>query len=318
MSKVNKLPLISIIVIIFFIVSWFAIGHWQKPPSLSHMKEKVVNKHYTHYLFNFTTHSTFCYASVNGVPIIDSMMEGGSVSGGYDITPLLEKGGNNIEIQYSGIDTKNLLKLNQGDYCSLKVFKIVNNKSISVASIKGGEVNGRASAKQSLNYNGGDNLGKIDEGITQDPNLYGVKRTFVISHIPAWEWSKATKLQDTKASQTLVMKAYRNIYQVLKDRDINELKKYYQISLAENALNDGSTILEEWYSLGIKDRIGQGFKPEDNFGDHYELKYYGNGKMFRLVNKYGNSPIVLRGPGGHRFSYTPYFSYIDGKVVIVR
>ncbi len=83
------------------------------------------------------------------------------------------------------------------------------------------------------------------------------------------------------------------MYEKLKSKNKQQLMDFYHVALNESAINDGSSIESEWNSLGISQMLDDGYVPRLDYIDNYNIVTYANGKLFRLEDEYGNSPIKM-------------------------
>ncbi|MCL9783459.1 hypothetical protein M9194_18695 [Vibrio sp. S4M6] len=273
---------------------------------------------YTHYYFELRTKKVYCYLYINGIPIADSLAPMGTVSVGYDITTCLQNGINNIEILFSGIDKSDFLKVDNGGFCTILVKAITPDKTFNVASLVGDSLEGSPTGRNSPHYEGLGQAGRVVEGMSDDPNLYRIQRTLTVSNLPVWHWTKATEFENSITNNKKLLNIYHNINMAIRKKDYDKLKTIYQISLLENSINDESTIDDEWGSLDIERYLNEGYNIKDTLMDSFKIDFYANGKLFRLIDDYGNSPIMLNNEKGEIFTYTPYFSYVNNDILLVK
>ncbi|HIF9204266.1 TPA: hypothetical protein ACX6QK_001573 [Photobacterium damselae] len=62
------------------------------------------------YSFGLRTQKTYCYATVNGIIVSNSLVRLGTMSAGYDLSTIIRNGENTMSIYFTGInDEKKIL-----------------------------------------------------------------------------------------------------------------------------------------------------------------------------------------------------------------
>ncbi|HIF9275940.1 TPA: hypothetical protein ACX6QR_004013 [Photobacterium damselae] len=272
---------------------------------------------YNKFSFELRTQKSYCYALVNGVKISDSNITGGTVSSGYDISTIIQNGKNTMTIIFTGTDERDRKKIEQDAYCSFLIKEKVKGDMINYVSIIGDSLNNLASGKNSPHYDGLGQAGKVTEGYWKRMNFaYEVTRTFTVSGVKEWSWTKGSKISDSEKNRNLLYKKYTNIYKKLKDNDEESLIDIYHSALLESANNDGATVDGEWKSLGISQMLDDGYKPRLDYIDNYKIVTYADGKIFRLENEFGSSPLKMEKKDENTMALNPYFAYVDGGIIV--
>ncbi|HIF9224532.1 TPA: hypothetical protein ACX6QE_002303 [Photobacterium damselae] len=272
---------------------------------------------YTKFSFELRTQKSYCYALVNGVKISDSNTIGGTISSGYDISTILQNGKNTMTIIFTGMDDSDRKKIEQDSYCTLLIKEKRKDDIVNYVSLVGDSLNGLASGKNSPHYDGLGQAGKVTEGYWERMNFaYEVTRTFTVSGVNEWAWTKGSKISDSEKNRNVLYKKYTNIYKKLKDNDETSLIDIYRSALLESANNDGATVDGEWKSLGISKMLDDGYKPRLDYIDNYKIVTYADGKIFRLENEFGSSPLKMDKEGEKTRTLNPYFSYVDGGIIV--
>ncbi|KJF98513.1 hypothetical protein [Photobacterium angustum] len=206
-------------------------------------------------------------------------------------------------------------KLEKDAYCTLLIKEKRNGKLINYASLVGDSLDGLASGKNSPHYDGLGQTAKVNEGYWEEDNVaYKITRTFNVSGVKEWTWTKGKKISDSGKNRDLLYKKYIVFYKMLKENNTKELLDFFRIGLSEKAENDNSTIENEWKSLGIPQMLEDGYKPRlENIKD-YKVVTYADGKLFRLEDESGYPPITMI-KGKHESVLNPYFAYVDGKII---
>ncbi|MEL7631833.1 IdsF, partial [Pectobacterium aroidearum] len=160
------------------------------------------------------------------------------------------------------------------------------------------------------------------EGYTQNEKDYGfykVRGVLKIDGLPRWSWVNATPVTENEMPK--IKLAYTDIWMMMKDRDIEGLKKVTQLSNEEMAFAEGATTGMMFISTDFPQHVvDKQLTPLPIEWNKYKIIKYRDGRLFRLgVGYYQNSPLrFINSSGEIVFSYNPYFSIIDGKVTLVR
>ncbi|HIF9544242.1 TPA: hypothetical protein ACX6S8_000389 [Photobacterium damselae] len=206
-------------------------------------------------------------------------------------------------------------KIEQDAYCTLLIKEQVKGDMINYASLVGNSLNGLASGKNSPHYDGLGQAGKVTEGYWEKiDQMYKVERTFTVSGVQEWEWTKGSKITDSERNRNLLYKKYISLYKKLKNKDERSLMDIYHVALSESASND--TIEGEWKSLGISKMLNDGYIPRLEDVSKYKIATFADGKIFRLENELGNSPLKMDKRDEDTMALNPYFAYVDGEIIV--
>ncbi|TXE37220.1 IdsF [Serratia marcescens] len=276
------------------------------------------------YLISFNSYKSSCLLRVNDLPGVDtSRANNGTMSAGYNTTSFLANGNNTIELLMGPEKPEDRKTLYPDSSCVVTVSKDTKDTSIEIAKfILGVNNKGEITARESSFYNGGTYNSKIIEGYTKNENDYGLYKlssNLLINDLPRWEWTKATPV--TERDLPIIRKAYENIWWMIQKRDIDSLKKISQISINEMAYAEGTTTGIIFVSTDFPAHVlDKSLTPVPIDWNHYKLITYNHGRLFRMgVGFYQNSPLRFKNDQNVSiFSYNPYFSIINGKVVLVR
>ncbi|AOR57565.1 IdsF [Pectobacterium parmentieri] len=273
------------------------------------------------YIYSFKTYKSTCILRVNDLPAIDNTkIDSGTISAGFNLTAFLENGNNDIELlmapQYHD-DPKTLFP---DSSCQVIVTKDTETTSTEIAKFKlsvneKGEITASDSATT-------DNSSTVFEGYTKNEKDYGfykVRGRFKAASLPRWSWVNATPVTENDLQKIKI--AYTDIWMMMKDRDIEGLKKVTQISNQEMAFAEGSNTGVMFISTDFPQHvIDKKLTPLPIDWSKYKIIKYRDGRLFRLgVGFFQNSPLrFINEEGKIAFAYRPYFSIIDGKVTLVR
>ncbi|HIF9117363.1 TPA: hypothetical protein ACX6O9_001973 [Photobacterium damselae] len=271
---------------------------------------------YNKFNFELRTQKSYCFAQVNGVNIANSNTIGGTISSGYDMSTILQNGKNTMTIIFTGMDDDRK-KIEQDAYCTLLIKEQVKGDMINYVSLVGNSLNGLASGKSSPHYDGLGQAGKVTEGYWEKiDQMYKVERTFTVSGVQEWVWTKGSKITDSERNRNLLYKKYISLYKKLKNKDERSLIDIYHVALSESASNDNDTIEGEWKSLGISKMLNDGYIPRLEDVSKYKIATFADGKIFRLENELGNSPLKMDKRDEDTMALNPYFAYVDGEIIV--
>lgn len=277
------------------------------------------------YLVSFKTKRSACMLRVNGFPIFENFTySSGTISAGDNITSFIENGKNNIEVLMGLIDPNDKNTLYPDSECEVIITRDTVDSSEMVTTFRlNVDADKNIIATSSSNYEGYKHEGQItEEQLPEDSTLllHRFSRDIEFSGIKAWAWVNADRVVSDKDLPAIQDK-YREIWKAIKNRDIKQLKDMATISSQEMGIAEGLSpdIVFESYNLP-KNVADADLTPLDLEWDKYKLTTYCGGRVFRLtVGYYQNSPLRLKNKEGQIvYSYDPYLSIIDGKVVIVR
>lgn len=276
------------------------------------------------YLTTFKSNNAACFAEVNGIPVHSSIVaDSGTISTGYDVSALLENGKNNISITFGTIgENRGTLNFTSPASCSFEVSAVTEKESLlltSVAAEAGKDI--ALNAKKSIYYSGTDITSAVSEHKHPKYPAYEVERTVTLKEVPQWAWTKATPFEPTPENMQKLKDAYLDIWMAMDQKDLAKMKELTKLTVAEEAEQAGMEPDAYFNTYSFKQKFKEskgGLKP--NFAD-FSLKSYCNGRLLRLQNENGHSPLMLQltdDPEGVAYIYKPYLSLINGKIVISR
>ncbi|AYH06876.1 IdsF [Pectobacterium parmentieri] len=273
------------------------------------------------YLFSFKTYKSNCILRVNDLPATDNaLVHSKTMSAGFNLTAFLENGNNDIELLMGPQNHKDPKTLYPDSSCQVIVTKDTETTSTEIANFKltvneKGEITANNSATTA-------NSSTVFEGYTKNEKDYGfykVRGSLKAAGLPRWAWVNATPVTEDDLQKIKV--AYTDIWMMMKDRDIEGLKKVTQISNQEMAFAEGSNTGMMFISTDFPQHvIDKKLTPFPIDWSKYKIIKYRDGRLFRLgVGFFQNSPLrFINEEGKIVFAYRPYFSIIDGKVTLVR
>jgi hypothetical protein len=276
------------------------------------------------YLAEFKTTNAVCFAYVNGIRVFhSSRVESGTISTGCDVSALLENGKNDISIWFGPIDeNRGTLNFSKLTSCLFAVSAVTEKDSLLLTSVAA-EANKDIvlNAQKSIYYKGTDITSAVSEHKLTDIPAYEVKRTVTLKELPQWAWTKATPFEPTPENMQKLKDAYLDIWMAMDKKDLAKMKELTKLTVAEEAEQAGMEPDAYFSTYSFEQKFNEskgGLKP--NFAE-FSLKSYCNGRLLRLQNENGHSPLMLQltdDPEGVAYIYKPYLSLIDGKIVISR
>lgn len=287
-------------------------------------KAIAISKGEVRYFGSFKSYRSGCMARVNDFPVVNNFSYAtGSVSTGFNITPYLVNGSNKVELMMGPVDPDNNETLYSDSECELIITKdtLSSSEKVTAVLLKVNEQRSVYSFNSS-NFAGSKSESRIDETQSKadkEQNLYRVSRQVLMRDIPEWIWVNATPV--TEKAMPRIFAAYQSIWQIMYKRDLLALKNITRISNSEIGKAEGLSPDGIFSSYDLPEHISNiDLKPINFSLKDYKLKTYHNGRVFRLVDGiYENSPLRLKNKDGEIvYSYNPYFSIIDGKIVVVR
>ncbi|KEA65586.1 hypothetical protein ADIMK_0212 [Marinobacterium lacunae] len=279
------------------------------------------------YVVNMTSKEMYCGGLINGMEQLDNLStKSGTVMMGFNATAFLKKGVNKMELGVVPLDARNGMEAHrEGARCetTLKAaFK--DNDDVELTSLLATEESGVPTIKSSKLYPDEHKSPLVKlEGET-DGYLTMFEREFYVKTIPEWAWTRATPFVEERENMKMLRKAYTDLLELIRKKDFKALEAAWSLSSREKAMAEGyQSTPEEFYSAVA---IESGFslyedvvvKPIGDWGD-YKLKSFMGGKLVRLENSRGSSPLRIFSESHDWLrTFTPYFSLIDGRLVISR
>lgn len=271
------------------------------------------------YLASFKTENSYCFAYINGLPAANNMKaSSGTISAGLNATPYLENGTNDIAIKIASITAPKDLSLLPDSRCELLISANTPQQQFKIASvIADANENNEPTGANTPQYQGSEKLGPVSEGRQTKSVLYVVERTFEAKGLPTWAWTTASPLSDTSENRQKVKDKYMDLWLFLQRNEIKALESHASVAMSEMAPTEGMEPHEYWLTIGIEDAIDEGKTAMPIEWEQYEIKFYKGGRLIRLEDSLGRTPLKLEDKDTI-FSYNPYLSLINGKLVITR
>jgi hypothetical protein len=255
------------------------------------------------YFLQFEIYGSAFLLNVNDIRIIQNK-KGQGISLKFPINPYIFNGYNELDIFLTPAYQK--ITLDEDSKCKLSVFFVdendSENKQVEIISLTVPDFN------------------------TQKPNYsYENKLKFEVS-VPFKDslWVRSPDLRTYPNILQLLINKYKSIYEILLKKDLNEMLALLTIQQKEladclyvsekEALRNNIEIFEDHFNNS--DWVLSNFEEELT-----EIKYYAYGKLVRLEDAKGESPLKYRDEVN---KFTSSFEFLfcvhpdNGKLVIIR
>ncbi|WP_239002595.1 hypothetical protein [Photorhabdus khanii] len=280
------------------------------------------------YITYLETNQAFCVLTVNGIYTLSNLGSiSGTISTGYNVAVILQNGKNVISLDMgplSARDDKYIYKEKDAE-CKVRLVRATPYDSDEITNIvtKVADKDGilKPNSMQSVNFNiDTEQSSRITTKEYPDKFYYHTERTVTLNDLPVWAWTTATPLPETETSTELVKKAYEDIWKIMKNKDSGALQHAAKIMLYEHAQANDSTEQSYFDSLDFGRNFDDGYQAIPIDWRKYKLVRYLGGRLFRFeIEDSNNSPLLIRDKNGENGrTFSPYFSLINGKVVISR
>ncbi|WP_387696080.1 hypothetical protein, partial [Photorhabdus sp. RM157S] len=180
------------------------------------------------YIAYLETNRAYCVLRVNGIYTLSNLGSiTGTISTGYNVAPILQNGKNTIYIEIAPFRNakEGYVYQEKGTECKVRLVRVTPYESDEVTNIiasvadKNGTL--EPTSMKSVNFNiDTTQYSKITEKNLKDRGFYYAQRTVTFNDLPVWAWTMATPLPETATSTELVKKAYEDIWQIMKNKDL--------------------------------------------------------------------------------------------------
>ncbi|TKF25602.1 glycosyl hydrolase family 26 [Vibrio kanaloae] len=251
----------------------------------------------------------------------------GTFTSGFNATAFLQPGQNSLDIWSVPVGVyKGDFDYKADDQCQVTLYgAFEDGAKEEMSSLVVTIEDGKPTVKNSKTYPSNHQTPLENVNGSLHHRLTEFRRPIHIKTIPKWRWVDATPFnEDNPEHMKKLYRAYTNLIQLMEKRDFEGLKMAWSLSNREKAK------AEAYYSTpdGFFDALGFESTFNANEDAHvaprrewneYSLKSYMDGKLVRLEDMRESSPLrVWSEQNDLEFTVTPYFSLIDGRVVISR
>lgn len=280
------------------------------------------------YTANIRSDSMYCGGLINGMQQLDNLStRSATFSSGFNATAFLRQGHNSISLKtvpsgaYDGDFT-----YHDNDQCQLALYgAFERGAKEEMSSLTVTVEEGKPTIKTSTLYpdNHQTPLENVD-GILRH-QLTDFTRPIYIKTIPHWRWVDATPFDETNPlHMKKLYRAYSNLMELMRKRDFEGLKMAWSLSNREKAKAEAyySTPDEFFDAVGFESNFNKyddaQVAPRREWNE-YSVESFMGGKLVRLKDMRDSSPLrIWSKKEDVEFTITPYFSLIDGRIVVSR
>lgn len=280
------------------------------------------------YTANISSETMFCAGVINGMEQLGNLSSSsGTFSSGFNATAFLQPGQNSLDIWSVPVGAyKGDFDYKADDQCQVTLYgAFEDGAKEEMSSLVVTIEDGKPTVKNSKTY--------PSNHQTPLENVYGslhhrltdFSRPIHIKTIPTWRWVDATPFNENNPEHMKKLyRAYTHLIQLMEKRDFEGLKMAWSLSSREKAKAEAyySTPDDFFDALGFESTFNEyedaQIDPRREWPE-YTLESFMGGRLVRLKDQRDHSPLRVSSEKLRRVtSYTPYFSLIDGRVVISR
>lgn len=277
------------------------------------------------YFLSYQSYNTQCVFYVNGVQALQNYTDKGPLYSGVTVTAYLENGLNTISSDMAALSESEELHTYSADaYCKFDITRRVINDftepdSFDLFQLVASVDEHLQPIVQQLKQSYDKELLPAVVGKLNGKEWYRVSQQFEVNDIPEWIWTKATPFEATEENMAKLRQAYLEVWQAMQDKNIPLFKELNKISFHENEIASNYPDDEWYYSLDFDEDFDEsgGMKPIN--WNNYSAVAFNKDRLVKLVDSNGRSPLITLDKQGDPISaYNPYFSLIDGKMILTR
>ncbi|MFM2477851.1 glycosyl hydrolase family 26 [Celerinatantimonas sp. MCCC 1A17872] len=281
------------------------------------------------YLVHMNSHHMICGNMINQMPQLDNTTSvTGDIIAGFNVTAFLQLGENSLGSWvasingYSSNGGDGSIQRNDGDCQMILTANTEQGNKVELTSLHITVDAGKATAEMSKTYPAKHRTDISQLKVSHEGWESEYHRPFYIKTIPQWAWTKAEPFKPTRENMKKLHRAYQALIEMMKRKDYQGLKDAYSLSSREKSLAEaGQSSPDEFFdAIGFKDDLTEKGAVVESPKDwsNYEVKSYLDGKLVQLEDEDGYSPLRVKNSEGVVTTYKPYFSIINGRVVISR
>ncbi|EGR2423471.1 glycosyl hydrolase [Vibrio cholerae] len=253
--------------------------------------------------------------------------DSGTFSSGFNATAFLQPGENELNLWTVPVGAYNGdFTYHENDRCELTIFgAFPDGNKQELSNLTATIIDSKPNVKTSTIYPDNHKTPLINvDGVTPYRRTI-FTRPIYVKTIPRWRWVDATPIREDNPEQMKQLyRAYTNLLTLMEKRDLEGLNMAWSLSNRENAMADAyySTPDEFFDAVGFESTFKEysdgKVEPRREWHE-YKLKSYMGGRLVQLEDKRGHSPLRITSDEKNLgFSVLPYFSMIDGRVVVSR
>jgi len=277
------------------------------------------------YVLRFNSYNTQCTFSVNNVEAYSNYDQKGPLYAGFTVSAYLENGLNTISFDMAPLSELEDKHTYSADaYCQLNIVKRIINDvtepdNIDLFQLIASVDQHLQPTVQQLKQSYERELLPVVVGKLNDSEWYRVSQQFEVNDIPEWAWTKAVPFEATGENIAKLRQAYLEVWQAMQDKNISLFKEQNKISFHENEIASNYPDDEWYYSLDFDEDFEESGGMQPINWDSYKVIHFNKGRLVKLVDSNGRSPLIMVDEQGNPISaFNPYFSLIDGKMIITR
>lgn len=279
------------------------------------------------YTVNLNSKKMFGGAFINDMEQLDNLStDEGDVMTGFNATAFLEPGINRMGLLVASADVYEQKKEHrpEGQFDVVLSAVTRDDHKTELTSLNISVEDGKPTAKASNVYPSKHQTELTDFNGVTEGYATTFNRQFFIKTIPEWNWVRATLFIENGENMKKLYRAYSEIHRMIENKEFSKLESAWSLSSREKAMAEGySSSADEFYrAVGIESSFENHpdiyLEPIGEWSD-YTLVSFANGRLVRLVDSRDSSPLRLVSPKEDLLiTFLPYFSIIDGRVVISR
>ena len=279
------------------------------------------------YAGNLQSEKMFCFMIVNDMQQVDNLSTNhGDAMTGANLTAFLEPGNNELQAFVAPADMYEGGRVHRDNgTCTISAWGASpEGQKTELTSINVTVEEKTPTAKYSKLYDSKHRSPLSDPDGTFEGYGAGFKRNLYVHTIPVWRWTQAPKFEPTKENMQQLQAAYMDLLSLLREKDFAGLEAAWSLSSREKSIAEGHQMSPHsiFKQIGFEDD----FQIEDDASireprawDEYTLRYYAGGRLVRLEDRREASPLRIGSKKANRqISYTPYFAFIQGRLVVAR
>ena len=286
----------------------------QKPPVL--------------YTANISARTVFCGGMINDFSQLNNLSTtSGTFTAGFNASAFLQPGENTLDLWVAPIgvyEKDNTYREN--DRCELSLFgAFPDGTKEELSSLSATIIDGKPTVATSKLYPDKHQTPLINVGGTTPHLRTNFTRPIYIKTIPRWRWVDATPIrEDNPEHMKQLYRAYSNLISLMEKRDFEGLKMAWSLSNREKAMAEAyySSPDEFFDVVGFEstfERYTDGAVRPRKEWHEYTFKSFMGGRLVRLEDNRSSSPLMIGSTKeDYLFTVTPYFSMIDGRIVVSR
>ena len=280
------------------------------------------------YNADYNIQTIFCATIINGSMIFNNWFNDRISESGYNnATAFLQPGKNEIGLTtvafgaYDGDFT-----YRENDRCELTLFgDYPNGTQQELSNLIVTIINDKPSIATSRIYPDKHKTPLINVRGTTSLVQTIFTRSVHIETIPRWRWVDATPIrEDNPEHMKQLYRTYSNLISLMEKRDFDGLKMAWSLSNREKAIagNYYSSPDDYFDAVGFESTFEEAsdaaVRPRREWHE-YKLKSFMGGRLVRLEDSRDHSPLRIGSDKKELiFTVKPYFSMIDGRIVVSR